>query len=110
MEKIAAAAIKIGDQVFTGTTHFGAMREIAQSLPADQVATAMLDGEDGFLTTDGRFVDRAEAFEIAQASRQISSVQGLDDPEKNKAFYGTEKPSLDSGIVESYAPMSVVRA
>ena len=105
-EKIAAAAIRIGNEVFTGTTHFAAMRKII-AMPGVDPATIsgmILKGEDGFVTDSGRFEDRAEAFEIARAQKQISHTE-LADPEKNMAFYNTDKPSLDSGIVESYARM-----
>jgi prophage tail gpP-like protein len=103
-EKIAAAAIKIGNEVYTGMTHFAVMRRIVMmpDVASGTVAQMILDGMDGFVTDAGRFVDRAEAFRIAAQARQMSDHEYA-DPEKNKAFYGTEEPSLDSGLIEHYA-------
>lgn len=107
-EKIAAAAIRVGNDIFTGTTHFAAMRRIIDTPGVDPnaVAQMVLRGEDGFITDTGRFVDRAEAFEIARQQDQIAHSD-LADPETNKAFYQTEQPSLDSGMMEGYAPLLV---
>lgn len=105
IEKITAAAMRNDGKVYTGKTHFQIMRELIASpdMEGQDVAKWLLTAEDGFVTTTGRFVDREEAFEIARSAAQIVN-NDLVDPEKNKAFYGTQKPSLDSGIVEYYEP------
>lgn len=104
-EKIAAAAIKIGDEVFTGPVHFACMQKVI-ALPIDpkQIVSMLVSAVDGFITDTGRFVDRNEAFELASASRQLKDVAQA-NPAANMDFYGTPKPSLDSGLIESYAPM-----
>jgi hypothetical protein len=105
-EMISAAAIRCGDQVFTGPTHIAIMKKITLlGAPADQKCKMLLDGEDGFVTDTGRVVSREEGFKIAKSSHQI--VGELGDPEKNKAFYGGDEPRLDSGIVEFFAPLKV---
>jgi hypothetical protein len=111
MEKITAAAIRIGNEIYTGPTHFAAMQAIISvpGMDPHTVADMLLRGEDGFITTEGRFVDRAEAFEIASQAAQMGTHE-LANPEKNMAFFDTSKPSLDSGLIESYAPLRVRRS
>lgn len=106
IEKISAAAICCGDQVFTGPTHIAILRKITLlDVPAKQRCQMLLSGEDGFVTDTGRFVSREEGFKIAKHSNQIAGELG--DPEKNKAFYGGDEPRLDSGIMEFYAPIKI---
>jgi len=69
-----------------------------------KAAQLLLNGVDGFVTDTGRFIDRSEAFQVAAKSRQMSDHEYA-DPEKNKAFYGTDKPSLDSGLIEHWAEL-----
>ena len=56
-EKIAAAAIKIGTEVYTGMTHFAVMRRIVMmpDVASGTVAQMILDGVDGFVTDGGPF-------------------------------------------------------
>lgn len=108
-EKIAAAAIRVGNEIYTATTHFAVSARIIALPDRDQAVLAdqLMDGEYGFVTTEGRFVTRTEAFKIAAAAGQIQHSE-LADPAKNMDFYGTPRPSLDSGmIVEHYAPLRV---
>lgn len=111
MEKIAAAAIRVGNEVYTAPTHFACMQKIIAipGIDAETIAGMIMNGEDGFVTDQGRFVDRAEAFQVAAYSGQMGSHE-LSDPEKNMEFYKTAKPSLDSGLIESYAPLRVRRS
>lgn len=105
--KIAAAAIKMGTEVYTGRTHFEAMHNFLKNadLPADKKAEMLLISVDGFITDDGEFLDRSAAFEVAAKANQLINHE-YSDPEKNKAFFQTDKPSLDSGLVaENYAPL-----
>lgn len=108
MEKIAAAAIRVGNEVYTAPTHFAAMQAIIAIPGVDPatIADMLLRGEDGFVTDTGRFIDRAEAFQIASNAGQIAAHE-LADPQKNMDFFKTDKPSLDSGLIESYAPLLV---
>lgn len=71
-DKVDWAAIKVGDKVFKGQTHFGAAEKAAKELgiPFDQVAGL---AQDGFLTTSGKFVDRAEAGRIVDTAGQHKS-------------------------------------
>lgn len=108
MEKIAGAAIRVGNEVFVGSTHFAAMRRIVEMPGVDPatVADMIMRGEDGFVTDTGRFVSRSEAFQIASEQGQLAHTE-LADPERNKAFYSTPEPSLDSGMMEGYAPLRI---
>ncbi len=78
---------------------------MSDDLSAQEMVNAQLHGEDGFITNEGDFVDRAEAFEIAKNAGQLAKHK-LAEPEANKDFYGTSRPSLDSGIVENYGALS----
>lgn len=105
LERITAAALRVGDEIFTGPVHFMCRQKIF-ALPIDpkQIVSMLTHTEDGFVTDTGRFVDRIEGYAIAKAAGQLKDVP-QSDPEKNMEFYGTPKPSLDSGLIESYAPM-----
>lgn len=67
-ERLTSAALKIGDQVFTGSTHGDAFEAALKAGvdPADIVKVDM----NGFVTSTGRYVGREEALQIAQASGQ----------------------------------------
>ncbi len=114
-EKISAAAVRCnGDKVFTGANHLECWMKITQ-LAVDEKTKAdyMTNHEDGFVTSSGRFVDREEAFHIAKHNQQIKAAAqtaGLDlsDENVNRDFYQQDRPRLDSGMVESYAPLLVV--
>ena len=67
----------------------------------------MLTGEDGYILDDGQFIARDDAFPVALAAGQIAQTdQHLDDPDANMRFYGKDKPTLDSGMIESYAAVT----
>lgn len=79
-ERIKAAAIRVGDRVFTGITHVDAVEKAAAEGALKGGDTAYFDelddaagmfDEDGFVTTTGRFVSRDEAYEIARKATQI---------------------------------------
>jgi hypothetical protein len=74
-----------------------------------ELADLLIDGsEDGFVTDEGRFVTREEAFVIAQKNKQMISHPCADNPEYNKDFYGTKEPSLDSGLIREWAEFTHV--
>ena len=62
MEKIQSAAIRYEGKVYTGPSH-------ANIHFSDRIPWKI--GEEGFVTTDGRFVDRAEAMKLAKEAKQI---------------------------------------
>lgn len=71
-ESIIAAAIQRGPVIFTGTRHGLIIQQMVdvgfvRELPKDRVMSA----EQGFLTSDGRFVSRAEGMQIAVGSGQL---------------------------------------
>lgn len=106
-EKIAAAALKSGKRVFPGPSHPACMNAILtdEHLTSDQKVAMLLDTEDGFVTNTGRFITREEAFQIAQAQKQMTDHQ-YSEPEANKAFYGGAEPRLDSGLIKEWAELT----
>jgi hypothetical protein len=92
MELIAAAAIKIGTTVYTGYTHKEATDHFGRNTPPDM--------EDGFMTTQQRFVDRMEAFLIAKAGGQLTETAA--DDKRNLSLFGMAEPPLNSSMIESW--------
>lgn len=105
MNRVSMAAIRVGRTVYTGRTHFEALRKILSSMSPDDATKAALEGEDGFVDTEGNFLTREQAFDLASAQKQISHPT-LGDPDENVRFYGGPNPKLDSGILEG-APLRV---
>jgi hypothetical protein len=110
-EKIAAAAIRVENEIYTAMTHFAVMKKIIEmpGLDPDKIPGMLLGGEDGFVTQEGRFVTRAEGFVIATTEHQVIQDE-FADPNTNMIFYGTPEPSLDSGMIKAYAEFSVTHA
>ena len=75
-EQIASAAINANGRIFTGATHFEAIRAAEQALgmKVDEMQLAPI--MDGFVTTAGRYVSRHEAAEIAKRTGQ-GETKGL---------------------------------
>lgn len=75
-ERIVAAAIQIGDNVFTGPHHATIIHYVSACTGMKPVK-----GEQGFVTGTGRFVSRKLAVEIAIAAKQVDpshvSKEGL---------------------------------
>ena len=94
--KIAAAAVRIGKKIYIGSTHFEASRKFID-LPEMLNAKT----EDGYVTDTGQFVDREEAFKIAVANGQMQGE--FADPKYNTTFFGTNRPRLESSLLENYA-------
>ena len=65
---IAAAAIRVGERIFTGETHVDAIAKLVRAprLSAEEKIQMILSGEAGFITDDGQFVNRDEAHTISQ--------------------------------------------
>ena len=79
-ESIKCAAIRYEGQIYTGNSHFECYTNAAAAAgidPEDQWAWVEsrwddIVSDDGFLTDDGRFLNREEAHEEAVASRQAA--------------------------------------
>jgi len=74
-EWVICSAIKLGEKVFPGRRHADC---------AELIKDAGLDFErndTGFITSTGRFVNRAEAFLIAKANNQIVHTMFDEDKE-----------------------------
>ena len=91
MEKVICAAIKIGRQVFYGHRHNHAIRamndKLSYTLNRQQIDK--LKKIQGFVTTEGRFVDRKEGMKI-QIAAGIKSAN-----KKQGGYFGGELYSED---------------
>lgn len=72
METIVASAILFDGKVYTGRRHHNVIRTIIDTTGAKKVLSS---SPQGFLTSDGRFVDREEGARIAIASGQITKLK-----------------------------------
>ena len=73
VEKIASAAVRFKGEIWTGTIHPEILARIQDVHPDWEYAGF----EDGFVTSTGRFVDRKDAVEIANAAEQIRDGQRI---------------------------------
>jgi hypothetical protein len=89
-EKIVAAAIEIGDEIFTGVNHADAIVRVEDKYPHWDTDKSLIIGE-GFLTSKGRFVSREEAGQIAKGAAQLGHL-----PEEEQVEAGEK---LDSGDI-----------
>lgn len=103
------AALRIGDQTFTGPHHWGAMLKAQEALgesAADIVGRLAANG-DGFITNTGRYVTRTEAGRLADGdyARSIpymSEALGLErDPIRTN--YGWGSTSATGGAIPGSA-------
>jgi len=73
-EKIEGAAIVYRGKLFTGPSHLNILLDLQdeyEDFENDNFAQLKEDG--GFITTNGNFVDRKTAFEIAKSTGQINT-------------------------------------
>lgn len=70
--KIAEAAIKYKDHVFTGPTHGDAYALLTAQFPD----VTSREYEEGFTTKNGQFVDREHAAHIAKRAGQLDHLGG----------------------------------
>ncbi|OGG57611.1 hypothetical protein A2853_01950 [Candidatus Kaiserbacteria bacterium RIFCSPHIGHO2_01_FULL_55_17] len=75
IERIKTAAIKYKEEIFEGRTHYEAWLLMSAKYP-ETVAPSADEREDGYITTNDRFVSRKEALEIAEAADQIKKERG----------------------------------
>ncbi len=72
-ESIKAAATRYGDEIFTGAFHGDSYAAFLAAHPESEgVSEQDLGLENGFLTSNGRFVSSQEALEIAWHSKQVA--------------------------------------
>jgi len=97
------AAVRIGDRVFTGDSHFDAVTK-AQAALGEDVTHRLLSGGgntvalDGFITNTGRYVSREEAGRM---------LDGLNDTRHYKTWFGNDRKGeagLSSEALELYDP------
>lgn len=71
-EKVVAAAVKIGDEITTGTDHADAIYKYADKhkIPVDDVWADTSSWESGFVTDSGRFIELDEAAKMGQKRGQ----------------------------------------
>ncbi len=69
-ERIQAAALRYKGQVFTGPAHSFAHDKLEKVFPSSNNKEI----EQGFITNSGRFVNREDAFKIAQKAKQVEST------------------------------------
>lgn len=94
LEKIKAAAIEYRGKIYTGTLHSDAYEQLGREL--DLPPLELYDDQiEGFVTTQGRFVDRTEAEQIA-LGKQNPDTYGLDaaDMPPIEAQKGAPKPQI----------------
>src|SRR3984893_2143872 len=73
-ESVKGAAVKIGDEIYEAPNHFTALKQAAEKrgVSLDDVLVMSNEGKavDGFVTSNGRFIERAEADKIASSLGQ----------------------------------------
>jgi len=80
MKKIICAAVRIDetDKIFLGHRHChcndAANGELSWSMNRQEISK--LETTEGFMTSENRFVDRKEAWKIAEAAGQIKQQSG----------------------------------
>lgn len=88
-EKIICAAVKYKDEIFRGHRHCHAIAAMRDKLSYNMTRRDMerINEEQGFMTSENRFVDRKEAFEIAVNGGQL---KGLKNFEKGQNLYSED--------------------
>lgn len=84
MEKIKAAALTYQGETFEATSHGIAFAQLRAKYPRITWFKESDGFREGFTTTNGRFVDRAEANRVASLADQI------DDGAKNRDVLSAE--------------------
>lgn len=96
-ERVDTAAIRTPDgKVYTGNSHFEAFERVPEYLREDNRWTP----EEGFVTNEGRFVDRGEAFNIANRSRQIDDTITGQDKLTSEDLDPDRIPFQDRGLMD----------
>ena len=119
-EKIEGPAIKIGDDIYTGISHSHALdraakqHSISPEAFLDQLEGKNNVGLDGFITSDGRFLTRKEAYaiqDVIDAKRRAAAEGGGGEGGKppgetseSPSFEDAQKKILDKISVGESAP------
>ncbi len=100
MEMITAAAVRLGNDIVCGPTHSAVLSKIPEQpgVEAETKAKMMARAEFGFLTTEGRFISREEAFKVASAAQQLIENE-LVDPANNMKYFNSVEPRLESSML-----------
>jgi hypothetical protein len=70
-ERLVTEAFRLPDQILTGKTHMEIVRDFLRASPGFAVAVEkIVQWEEGFVTSTGRFVRQDEAAVIAKAAGQ----------------------------------------
>lgn len=103
-EKVAGAAVRLEGQIYTGILHSDAIQEAYKyhgDIAEEALNKALSDGidpnnldtirdtfkgEQGFVTSTGRFISRKEALELAEKQNQIQEPFGI-KPDKNEGLH-----------------------
>lgn len=75
-EQVAASAVKVGDQMFTGPSHLAAL-DRAQAQLGVSIEQLPITDSGGFVTTGGRYVSRYEAQDIARATGRATQPTAM---------------------------------
>lgn len=74
-EKIICSAVRYNDKVWRGHRHGDAIQamrgELSYTMNRKELNEAQVDRDQGFVTSEGRYVNRAEAWSIAEKAGQI---------------------------------------
>lgn len=96
MEMPGYAALKLGDQTFTGRQHFEALNKAMDVLGPETAESLITPNAGGFITNWGRYVDRIEAAKMLGAKRGSE----LHASEKPGAFISLRRSTGDRELLE----------
>jgi hypothetical protein len=101
-EKIVSATIQLKDgRTFAGQTHADAAEAALNTgVPEETINQAILDQRDGFMTDQGRIVDRTEAMDVAKKAGQRMGALGVTEGTELQAE-GTLAPSTRAPMTEA---------
>ncbi|MFZ1963361.1 MAG: hypothetical protein WAU78_07820, partial [Roseiarcus sp.] len=117
-ETIVGASFSVGDRVFVAPNHLAAMEEAqrALGLTGPNAEQDLIDraggGADGFMTSTGRVVDRAEAATIAKAAAQgvPAGPEGRLRSEDVIAAREAQARAVAAGLPPDYARLAAAMA
>jgi len=82
-ETIICSAVKVGRKIWRGHRHCHALQAMNDELSYElnRKELAKINEEQGFMTTENRFVDREEACKIAKEAKQIIDIEHFEGTE-----------------------------
>lgn len=112
-EKIKSAAVQIDGKIYEAANHTFALEQAAaaRGMTLEELTTALPSKSDisGFVTNKGRYVDRADAYDIAKSTDQINVEKlGVEGYLGHHQIRELEDATLEniSKSVESGAPIT----